>query len=53
LPFRFFALVVVGFFGVDGMIGSGIISTGAFFFPREGVARTVVGGGGSGGSGGF
>lgn len=38
LPFRFLDFVV-DFFGVDRIIGSGI-STGDFFLPREGVART-------------
>jgi hypothetical protein len=40
LSFLFLDLVV--FFGDDGIIGSG----GDFFLPREGVARTLIVGGG-------
>lgn len=43
LSLRFFDRVVVLFFGVDGMIGSAV-STGDFFLPRDGVARTFAGG---------
>jgi hypothetical protein len=38
VSFLFLDLVVVIFFGDDGIIGSG----GDFFLPREGVARTLV-----------